>query len=1247
MNLPVIGAGGGGGGGSQVSTPIEAPDSLHSRDSVVLIDALSEGEIFGLVDGLKSVYLNDTPIQNANGSYNFTNITIGTSNGTQTGIAGSSLLNSIAADVRSEVIVGARIMQAVPVVRRIADLNVNAVDVRLSTPRMVAGDTLGNQSATSINFTIEISTNGGGYAVVKTDAFSGKTTSKYDRTYRLTLSGTGPWDIRITRTTADSVTSLLQNELWFDALTAIVSQKLSYPNTALVAMAADARAFQSVPKRSYDIKGLIVRVPSNYNPVTRSYTGLWNGTFSLAWTDNPAWCFYDLLTNSRYGLGGYLPSSAVDKWGLYAIGQYCDALVPDGFGGTEPRFTLNCYMATRAEAFTVVNQLASAFRGMIYWASGTISTVQDAPTDPTSLYTRSNVIDGAFWYAGASRKAMHTVALVTWNDPANHYQSAVEYVEDAAAIAIYGVIETQIVAAGCTSRGQAHRLGQWILYSEKLEQEVITFKAAMDSAYVRPGQIIKVQDTHRAGKRVGGRLAGSGNTVSILTLDAPVTIESGKTYSVAVVLPDGSIGSATVTNGAGATSVLTLSGIGLTAVPQPNAIWVMTISDLSPTLWRVMAVAESARNEYSITALAHNPTKFSAIENGTALQLPNTIAIPVMPAAPLNITFVENVIKNLGVVHSTLTIGWDSTQYATKYRVSWRTVPGNFTELPTTSVTNAEIMNVPLGVIEVRVSALNALGLEGPATSAQNTVLGTASSSYAAAVPPAVPPTAPLLTAVGKMFAVVLSWVFGDTRTDIRSTEIWWSATNDRTLASRITQVSYPSSEYSHVALSPGQNCYYWIRVLDTSGNFSPWYPALATGGLYASPSTNPAAILAQLNQSITSSELAASLSTPIALLTAPATTAGSFASVTNTSNSAYNLAAAASNNLSTLSASVGNNTAAISTEATARTSADAALSTNITTLTSTVAGVSSSVSTSTTAINGLSAQYTVKVDVNGYVSGYGLASTVVNGTPSSLFLIRADTFAVGAAGSATKYPFVIGNINGVSTVGINGALVVDGSITAGQINGTGLKIGVGGQINLGSYTGYAWPAAGLTGVHISDNGLLFGNPTGGDGKYFQIYTPGGGTNAAIYTNIPAYLGDASVTTLKVAGNAITAISSASAPGITSFVAGQVSNVLVTPYFSITGLGVLNITWNAFVIAGGTTATMYSTLWYSIGAGWISMGERTAMYEAAYASGSACSETRQLVLGAGTVAFLLQFRATTTGGSRVNDPIITMMEAKR
>lgn len=867
MQEYIIGSGGGGGGksgGGSGSTPVEQPNSLHSRDSVVVLDALCEGEIAGLVNGLQSVYLNDTPVQNANGSYNFLNLHLNSSNGTQIGAPASFI--SAVPDTRSEVLVSTRVMAAIPVVRRISDLNVNAVDVRLATPGMVQADTGGNQNPTSISFTIEINTNGGGYQVVINDAFSGKTTSRYDRTYRLPLTGTGPWDIRVTRLTADSTSSLLQNELWFDALTAIINQKLSYPNTALIAIAADARAFQSIPTRAYEIKGLIVRVPTNYDPVARTYTGLWDGTFKLAWTNNPAWCFYDLLTNSRYGLGNYLSASAIDKWGLYTIAQYCDVLVPNGFGGTEPRFTLNCYLSTRAEAFTVINQLASAFRGMVYWASGAISAVQDAPSDPVALFTRANVIDGAFNYSGASRKAMHTVALVQWNDPANKYLPAVEYVEDSAAIALYGVLETQVVAAGCTSRGQAHRLGQWILYSEKLEQEVITFKSSMDSAYVRPGNIIKVQDSHRAGKRFSGRLAGTGSTITSLALDAPVLIEAGKTYSVSVVLPDGTIGNATVTNAAGQTTNLTLSlATALLVVPLPNSLWVLTASDLSPTLWRVLGVAESAKNEYSITALAHNPSKFNAIEQGTSLQNPNTISLPSTPSAPLNIVLTENVVINVGVALSRLNIGWDKVQYATKYSVSWRSVPGNFVELPTTSVANIDVMNVPLGAIEVRVAAINSLGMMGPASTATATMLGVNSAAYTAAVPPAVAPLPPYATAAGGLFSVKITWGFGDSRTDIRGTEIWWSSVNDRTGASRIAQEPYPSSEYNHVALSPGQSCFYWLRVADTSGNLSLWYPSSATGGIAASPSVDPSALLTQLQSSVGMRQLAADLATPIA----------------------------------------------------------------------------------------------------------------------------------------------------------------------------------------------------------------------------------------------------------------------------------------------------------------------------------------------------------------------------------------------
>jgi predicted phage tail protein len=857
----IIGAGGGGGkGGGGGHTPVEQPNTLHSRDSVVVLDALCEGEIYGLVNGLKSVYLNDTPIQNANGSFNFLNMQLAMSNGTQAGVSGA-LMNAVSSDVRSEVSISIKVPYATPVIRRVADLTVDTIDVRVSTPSLSLANTQGDILATAISYTIDINTNGGGWQTAISDSMSGKTTSKYDRTYRLPLTGTGPWDVRITRLTADSTSSLLQNELWFDAITAIISQKLAYPNTALVAIAADARAFQSIPTRTYRIKGLIVRVPTNYDPVNRTYAGLWDGTFKLAWTNNPAWCFYDLVTNSRYGLGGYISAASVDKWGLYAISQYCDGMVPDGFGGTEPRFTLNCYISTRSEAFTVINQIASAFRGMVYWSSGSISAIQDAPADPVALFSAANVIDGVFAYSGASRKAMHTVALVQWNDPNNKFQPAIEYVDDPAAIAIYGVIQTQVAAVGCTSRGQAHRFGQWLLYSEKLEQEVINFKSSLDSAYLRPGQIISVQDAHRVGKRMGGRLASAGNTLTTLTLDASVTIEAGKTYSISVVLPDGTIGKGAVTNAVGSTNIITISlATALLSVPVANAMWVLTASDLSPTLWRVISVSESAKNEYTVTAVAHNPSKFNAIELGTSLQILPTMAIPSAPAIPANIVLTENVVLNLGVAHSSLQVGWDAVQYAAQYRVSWRPVPGNFTDLPTTSVTTVDIMNIPLGLVEVKISAINSLGVAGLSGGGTTTILGTASSSYAAAVPPAAAPAAPVCTAVGGLFSVRLTWNFGDARTDIFNTEVWWSSVDDRAGATRIAQVPFPSAEYLHVALMPGQSCFYWIRVIDTSGNASPWDPLLATGGIAASPSADPSALMTQLGNAIDVAQLSPAL---------------------------------------------------------------------------------------------------------------------------------------------------------------------------------------------------------------------------------------------------------------------------------------------------------------------------------------------------------------------------------------------------
>jgi len=496
------GGGKGGGGGGRVA--VESPDSLRSKAFARVLDLISEGEIVGLVDGAKSIYLDETPLQNEDGSYNFQGVELVTRTGTQS----QSYVPGFPA-VENETGVGVEVKASASVTRQISNPEIDAIRVRVSIPQLTEqnisnGDLLG----ASVEYAIDVQSNGGGFVTYLTDTVSGKTTSKYERSYRVELTGSAPWDIRVRRITPDSTKAALQNKTFWESYTEIIDAKLRYPNSALVGIKIDSSQFNNVPRRAYDVKLLKVRVPTNYDPVNRTYTGIWNGSFKVEWTDNPAWCFYDLLTNDRYGLGGLIDQTQVDKWALYSVARYCDELVPDGFGGTEPRFTCNIYIQSRAEAYRVIQDMASIFRGMVYWQSGAVTVSQDAPADPVYLFTPANVVGGNFVYSGSSAKARHTVALVSWNDPEDFYRQKVEYVEDAAGIARYGIIQTNITAIGCSSRGQANRVGRWLLYSEQSEAEVVVFKTGMEGAVARPGQIIQVADPVRGGARRGGRYSG-------------------------------------------------------------------------------------------------------------------------------------------------------------------------------------------------------------------------------------------------------------------------------------------------------------------------------------------------------------------------------------------------------------------------------------------------------------------------------------------------------------------------------------------------------------------------------------------------------------------------------------------------------------------------------------------------------------------------------------------------------------------
>lgn len=704
MTKKIKGAGGGGGkggggGGGRVAQ--ESPDSLRSIAYASVLDLVAEGEIEGLADGLKSVFFNDTPLQNADGSYNFTGATVTSVTGTQA----QGYIQGFPA-VENEIAVSTQLVKTSNIVRQITDTDVDAVRVRVSVPRLTSQNTTnGDISGTSVSYAIDLQSNGGGYVEKSVQTISGKTTSKYERSTRIELTGSAPWDIRVRRITDDSTSSALSNDTYFESYTQIIDGKFRYPNSAIVGVRIDASQFDNIPKRSYDLKLLKVKIPSNYDPIAKTYIGIWDGTFNVAWTDNPAWCFYDLITNERYGLGGYIAEAQVDKWALYAIGQYCDELVDDGFGGTEPRFTCNLYLQTRQEAYTVINNMASIFRGMPYWASGSISVGQDAPSDPVFQYNNSNVVDGDFVYSGSALKARHTVALVTWNDPDDLYKQKVEYVEDAQAMTRYGIVQTEVIAVGCTSRGQANRVGRWILYTEKDETELVNFKVGLDGNLVRPSDVIQIADQLRAGVRRGGRIATS--TAYDIVLDQDLSSVSGLIgSSISVIIPNGTLETRTISDVDGLTITV---GSPFTDIPQVNSVWIVETVGVSAQLFRVISVAE-ANDGFEISALEHDPNKYAQIENGIQLA-PRTIsALSIIPPAPTQLSADEALFYVGSDAVVTVTLSWLRSVGATAYEVAYKVGDNNYVTLPHTQAVSIDIPNAIAGSYTFRVCAINSIG---------------------------------------------------------------------------------------------------------------------------------------------------------------------------------------------------------------------------------------------------------------------------------------------------------------------------------------------------------------------------------------------------------------------------------------------------------------------------------------------------------------------------------------------------------
>jgi len=812
-NLSIVGAGGK--GSTAGRTPVESPDSLRSISYAKTILLLGEGEMRGLVNGYRSVYLQGTPLQNSDGTFNFQNVAVETRSGTQD----QSYIPGFPS-VENEVIVGVELRADTPIVRTVSGSDLSAVRVRVAVDSLQKVDTSnGDTVGYSVSYAIDVATDGGAYTTVLNSAYTGKTTTQYERSHRIDLPPGSQWQIRIRRLTPNANSSTVADTTRVQSITEIIDAKLRYPNSALLAVSVDAQQFQSLPTISCNVYGRIIKVPANYDPELRTYAttgpgttnGVWNGTFKSAWTNNPAWVFYDIVTNDRFGLGNNIPAAWVDAWNLYQIAQYCDEMVSDGFGGQEPRFTCNVYMQTRADAYKVLQDLAAVFRGVSYYAVGQMIASADMPKQVSVGYTNADVVDGRFEYESSARKVRHTVALVSWSDQTDMGRQKVERVEFRPGLIRYGIQETEVTAIGCTSRGQAQRIGNHILVSENLERETIAFKVGLEGVLVSPGDVFNVSNRNRAGRRMGGRI-GAFTADSVTVDQIPDDIVAGDT--IKVMLSTGKIEARTIQSVSGRVVTVT---VDWSANPAKQGVFIFEKTELVAETFRCMGVADNEDGTYTISGLSYRADKFAYIDDGTRLEQPPISVIPPsVQAPPANVTLTSFSVIDQAIARTDVTIQWDAAPNAIEYEVEWRRDDMDWVRMVRVSSTSVDIRGAYSGQYLARVRAVNALGARSiPATSMLTQIDGKTTP----------PPSLTSLTTTSIVFAIGLRWGFPQGATDTERTEIWYSQGPDRASAIKLGDFAYPQDRHQINGLAAGAKFYFWGRLVDRSGNIGPWYP--------------------------------------------------------------------------------------------------------------------------------------------------------------------------------------------------------------------------------------------------------------------------------------------------------------------------------------------------------------------------------------------------------------------------------------
>jgi predicted phage tail protein len=800
--------------GSESShTPVESPDSLINTSYANILDAISEGPIVGLVNGARSIYLDETPIQGTDGSMNFTGVTWEQRFGEhdQDYITGFP-------SVETEHAVGVELKASQPWTQSLSNLQLSGARLRLGASALYQQNSDGDTTGFTVNYVVELSTDGSDYVPIITTAFNGKTTTGYQRSHRIDLPAAEEgWSIRVRRTTPDYTDAKIGDTTTVVSYTEVIDAKLQYPYTALVGIKIDASQFSNIPERAFRIKGRIIQVPSNYTPESRTYSGTWDGTFKLAWTDNPAWIYRDIIINDRYGLGRFISSDNVDKWELYQIAQYCDAMVSDGKGGQEPRFTCNLYLQSRADALQVLQDLASIFRGMAYYAGSEVVASADMPNDPVYTYTNANVIEGYFSRPGSSGSTRFSVAKVSWTDRDDFGAQKVEYVPNTKAIARYGIRETEITAFGCVSQGQAQRLGHYTLLTNQLETGTIQFSVGLDGVLARPGQIIRVADQHYAGKPIGGRVKAS--TTNSVTVDDDLTVAAGGT--LVVIQPNGTAQTRVIKTVAGRVITVTEN---FSAAPVTESVYAIETAEVVPETYRILTITENFGDDklqYDVVAVQHNASKFAAIDSGAQIVTPPTTTLPgAVQAMPTNIQLSTYEAVKQGLTIATMRITWEPARSAQSYQVWWKKDSGDWVYAGITYTSSIEVSGIYSGTYTARVSAVGVNGNSSLWAYSEPTLLNGKEG---------LPPAITSLTTESLIFGIGLKWTFPPDAEDTQRTELWYSQAPDLATAIKLADLAYPQSDYTMQGLRAGQSFFFWARLVDRTGNLGPWFPQAPT----------------------------------------------------------------------------------------------------------------------------------------------------------------------------------------------------------------------------------------------------------------------------------------------------------------------------------------------------------------------------------------------------------------------------------